>query len=372
MTTPTATKFGQLDSTNQRYSGGKLTDDFTIPSKSQWSPFQARTNDPKEKRSLFDYCNKERKKQYRGPSIKDHLTDYTLSGLCQAILLAAETCGVDTFLHAPDASGKVWDMSKHYTCVSFQEVKTYIDHCLGPVPTPVLDASGTEIATSVLARAMIFDEQACEDSSHLWSLIISMVDDTIICGLKERLEEYGNRGPGLLLFFALVDEVTSGSPQAMAAVHAKFLSLKLSNYPGENVRLLVTDVQSTFNLMQSGGFISQTASSTLVNKFLSSSAEEFRSVFYQPSANIDIEEKRLIGAGNTDMIRFQLTSLGVKALCDLALKTYKRLLENDQWPAASSIPKLQSDALPAAFQALASDPIASAAYQAMAAELKLL
>ena len=75
------------------------------------------------------------------------------------------------------------------------------------------------------------------------------VDDTIICGLKERLEEYGNCGPGLLLFFALVDEVTSGSPQAMAAVHAKFLSLKLSNYPGENVCLLVTDVQSTFNLM---------------------------------------------------------------------------------------------------------------------------
>ena len=72
------------------------------------------------------------------------------------------------------------------------------------------------------------------------------------------------------------------------------------------------------------------------------------------------------------MIRSQLTSLGVKTLCDLALKTYKRLLDNDQWPAASSIPKLQSDALPAAFQALASDPIASAAYQAMAAELKLL
>jgi hypothetical protein len=65
MTTPTATKFGQLDSTNQRYSGGKLNDDFTIPSKSQWSPFQACTNDPKEKRNLFDYCNKEYKKQYR-------------------------------------------------------------------------------------------------------------------------------------------------------------------------------------------------------------------------------------------------------------------------------------------------------------------
>jgi hypothetical protein len=44
----------------------------------------------------------------------------------------------------------------------------------------------------------------------LWSLIISMIDDTIISGLKERLEEYGYCGPGLLLFFAHVDEITSG------------------------------------------------------------------------------------------------------------------------------------------------------------------
>jgi Zinc knuckle len=95
-------------------------------------------------------------------------------------------------------------------------------------------------------------------------------------------------------------------------------------------------------------------------------------VFYQPSANVDIEEKHLIGAGNTEMIRFQLTSLGIKVQSDLALKTHKRLLDNDQWPAASSIPKLQSDALPAAFQAFVSDPAASAAYQAMAAELNLL
>ena len=91
----------------------------------------------------------------------------------------------------------------------------------------------------------------------------------------------------------------------MADIHSKFLSLKLSNYPGENVCLLVSDVQSSFILMQSGGLISQTTSSTLVNKFLFSIAEEFRSVFYQPFANIDIEEKQLIGAGNTEMICFQ-------------------------------------------------------------------
>ena len=138
---------------------------------------------------------------------------------------------------------------------------------------------------------MVFDEQAHEDSLYLWSLIVSMLDYTIITGLKEQLEEYGNHGPGLLLFFALVYEVTSGSPQAMAHLHSKVLSLKISNCPEENVSLLVFNVQSSFHLMQSGSFISQTISSTLINQFLSSSAEEFCSVFYQPSTNIDIEKK---------------------------------------------------------------------------------
>ena len=158
----------------------------------------------------------------------------------------------------------------------------------------------------------------------------------------------------------------------MVAVYAKILSLQLSNSSGKNVHLLVTDDQSTFNLMESGDFISQTTASTLVNKFISSSAEELCIVFYQPSANVDIEEKQVIGAGNTEMICFQLTSLGVKALCDLALKTYKCLLDNGLWPAALSIPKMQPGALSAAFQDFVSDPAASAAYQVMSAELNLL
>jgi hypothetical protein len=148
------------------------------------------------------------------------------------------------------------------------------------------------------------------------------------------------------------------SPQDMVDVHVKFLSLKLSNYPGENILLLVNDIPSNFQIYTKWRFCFPTTSSPLVNKFLSSSAKN--SVvcsIYQPPANIDIAEGQLIGAGNTEMINFQFTSPGVKALCDLALKTYKCLLDNDRWPAASSIPKLQSDVLSAAFQALASDPV---------------
>ena len=54
------------------------------------------------------------------------------------------------------------------------------------------------------------------------------------------------------------------------------------------------------------------------------------------------------------------------------MKTCKCLFENGQWPAASTVPKPQSDALPTGFQASASESAAFAAFQATADELKLL
>ena len=45
------------------------------------------------------------------------------------------------------------------------------------------------------------------------------------------MEENGDWGPGLLLWMALMDEVTSGSPQRMDNILEQFLNLSLSNYP---------------------------------------------------------------------------------------------------------------------------------------------
>ena len=362
-----ATKFGHVDRLGSGYSGGTLNNDFSVARRPQWSPYQARLGDATERRSLFEYCNKEPKRLYRGPNANDPLKDYTLSGLCQALLLAAQNCGVDTFFHAPDYEGNVWDMSTNYTRISFAEAKAYIDHCLAPEPAPILDALGVETPASALSRAQVFDEQAHEDSSHLWNIIVSHIDESILFGLRARLASYGNRGPGLLLFFALVDDVTSGSAQVMVDIHSKFQNLKLSDYPGENVRLLIEDVQTTYNLMAGGGSIHQTASTILVNKFLSCSTEGFRSAFHVLSGEIDIQEKRLIGKDNAAMLRFQSTDLGVNALCNIALRNYKRLLDNGRWIAGLNLPKSQPDSLPAAFQA-SSD----AAYQAIVAELKSL
>ena len=90
-----------------------------------------------------------------------------------------------TFLHTSDDSGKVCDTSKHYACVSFQEVRIYVPQCLGPIPTAALDTSGTVSLTSIISHTVIFAKPARKVSSHLLNLNISMVDDTITSGLKE-------------------------------------------------------------------------------------------------------------------------------------------------------------------------------------------
>ena len=172
------------------------------------------------------------------------------------------------------------------------------------------------------------------------------VDPKILTGLYERLEEYGDWGPGLLLWMALMDEVTSGSPQRMDNILEQFRNLSLSNYPGENVRLLINDVQATYNLLKHGNAMPATISSVAIAKFLCCSVEEFRTPFYSKSVQVDDEERSLLGKDIGTILAFQSTSLVVKSLCKLAMSSFKRLVDYDRWPPPKTVPKLQSDALP--------------------------
>ena len=364
-----SSKFGQLTSgaTVKRYSGGALDDNFKLIGKPMWSPYQIRSEESKDVKTTFEFFTKEKKKIYKGPD-GDPTTSLTLPELCHHVFNDAETGGVDTCLYAPDNNGNVWCMTKHYTRVTYEETKVYIDHCLAPEPAKVFDNLGVETPASILARSKAFDDQAVEDSAHLWRLIVSYVDPSLLTGLFERLEEYGNRGPGLLLWMSLMDEVTSGSPQAMDGVLEKFKKIQLSDYPGENVRLMVNDIQASYNLLKSGQCLPTTVSSMVTTKFLLCQVEEFRAFFFAPSVTIDKEERGLMGKDNLAMLLYQSTPSGVKALCELALTQYKRLTDNGRWPPSQTVPRKQADTLPSAFHAVAFP----AAFQALSDEIKLI
>jgi hypothetical protein len=55
------------------------------------------------------------------------------------------------------------------------------------------------------------------------------------------------------------------------------------------------------------------------------------------------------------ILAFQNTSLGVKYLCELAMTSYKRLVDYDRWPPIKTLPKKQSDGLPSSYQAFAEE-----------------
>ena len=118
-----------------------------------------------------------------------------------------------------------------------------------------------------------------------------------------------------------MDEVTSGSPQAMdSMILENFKKIQLSDYPGENVCLMVHDIQASFNLLKSGQCLPITASSIVATKLLLCQVEEFRAVFYTISVKINTEERGLI-MGSTDnaaLVKFQATPSGVKAFLDIA------------------------------------------------------
>ena len=221
-----ASKFGRLTNTapTKRFSGGALDNNFKLVSTTMyWSPFQIRSLDFKENKATFEFFTKTRSKMYRGPDC-DSTTSLTLSELCNQVFNDAEAGGVDTFLYCPDSKGNVLDMTKHHTRVTFEDARKYLAACEGPVPAPEYsDPHGTvETTESICARAKVFDDQTQEDSSHLWQLIISYVDLKLLIGIQEHLGNHTCRGLGLLMWMALMDEVTSGSPQAMDGVLDRF------------------------------------------------------------------------------------------------------------------------------------------------------
>ena len=96
-----------------------------------------------------------------------------------------------------------------------------------------------------------------------------------------------------------------------------FKKIRISDYPGENVRLMVHDIQGSFNLLKSGQSLPITASSIVATtKLLLCQVEEFRAVFYTISVKIDTEERGLMGKDNAALVEFQATPSGVKTLLD--------------------------------------------------------
>jgi hypothetical protein len=116
ITTILPTKFGQVTTGTvvKRYSGGQLNDDFTITKKPMWSPYQIHSDDSRDIKTAFEFFTQKHEKLYNGFN-DDPINNLTVAQLCTLIHNYAETGGVDTFLYAPDNSGKVWCMTRHHT-----------------------------------------------------------------------------------------------------------------------------------------------------------------------------------------------------------------------------------------------------------------
>ena len=60
-------------------------------------------------------------------------------------------------------------------------------------------------------------------------------------------------------------EVTSVSPQAMDGVLDRFRKICLADYLGEDVCLMVIDIQATYNILNDCSALPTTASSTVIS-----------------------------------------------------------------------------------------------------------
>lgn len=128
------------------------------------------------------------KKLYSDPEC-DSTTSLILAEFCNQILNDVEAERVDTFLCCPGSNGNVLNMTKCQTQVTSEETMEKVTACECPVPVPeYLDLHGTiQSPDPNLACAKVDNDQALEDSSHLWKLFISFVDPKILIRIQECL-----------------------------------------------------------------------------------------------------------------------------------------------------------------------------------------
>jgi len=149
-----------------------------------WSPYQIRSDDSRDIKTAFEFFTQKQEKVYNGPN-GDPINNLTLAQLCTLIYNDAETGGVDIFLYAPNNSGKVWCMTRHHTRLTFEETKIYVDHCICLMTfTPDIDTkTGNPTADLSLTKSpQIYDDQALDDSSHLWRLNVSYISPNLLTG----------------------------------------------------------------------------------------------------------------------------------------------------------------------------------------------
>ena len=154
-----------------------------------------------------------------------------------------------------------------------------------------------------------------------WSaeLIENSCDQDLLDKVSERLISipHPERGGPLSFFFAM-EEITSSTTDAVRALERRVTSLKLTDFPGENVSTAVSQLRSAISRLSFLDKLPHDILHKLLDVFQSSSVPAFNDVFKFVSLQIKIDP-------------LAAKSLTHSSLLVLASTTHRELVEKNEW-----------------------------------------
>ncbi|MGH7974499.1 MAG: hypothetical protein ACREBR_03140, partial [bacterium] len=133
---------------------------------------------------------------------------------------------------------------------------------------------------------------------------------------QNALEKYqieGSNGP--LIWMYLIHENRSNSERALETVRRSLEAMKLSDFPGENVKLCCEDISRKCLRLETAHRLPENVASTVCSIFSKCSIEEFRTPFH---------ERRQACDRKKDAFKY-------KDLVEIATSSYQSMVDADDW-----------------------------------------
>ncbi len=231
----------------------------------------------------------------------------------------------------------------HYHKFTIEEIIEQFEiRCDEPPPQLDLD-TGIETETSRQLQFESYDSYEFDD----FGLSRFVVESLLTSFLLERIAtKYGNdvnfeTCPGQILFMMALDTCNASVQRDITGAQAKFDSLTLDNYPGEDITELATEALRLFNILAGSYSLPLNLGTKLIKKVTNTSSEFFNRKIYPLLDEVRTLETRYrlkdpITMGNDPAC----AKFGPYVLWASLQDEHGKLITDSDWPAlASKLPE---------------------------------
>lgn len=195
---------------------GKKIGTVTLPK----TPHCFRPDDIKGSTAVYKECTKAPDMLYEGEDV-DGKISYTLQVFAFAVNKHMRNTGMDSVFMFKDSDGTPKNIIEDYAHFTYKDIRERVLKCRTDGTYDSYDITNLEMSEERLSASVSAEMQ------------LALV----------KFEDIAENGP--IFWMALVETNLSVSDEALRALETKFKMLKLSDYPGEHVPSLTTQMQRT-------------------------------------------------------------------------------------------------------------------------------